>query len=363
MLIALWLLLIGSGFFFKTSKKLAFCQCLFATWMIAYDNGNPDQFNYIQIFNNVKADPSLMLSQSTLYNFLMYVFGVFNDYNIALFILCGLSFFLMYKGIKYFTSNISLVLSLYLISPFVIDGTQVRNFVAMCVWIYIIQYLYKAVEIGKFERNALIYAIGVLIVSLIHFSYIYTILYLMAIFLKKGSFKSLIKSGFIFLILFGVISNISKLIPLFSNSSFEGLRQTSTAFSNYSANYVEESANSRLMLTIIFFVLIFLILLIYKNSSVDKSYYWFVVKLTIMLLPILFLINYSMEIYRMQRNMLIIYYILFAVIDKNYSFRYSNVKWKNDLMPVISLIPAIFYLITESILWNYDAVFKMMFHY
>lgn len=370
MLLFIWIVLILLGFIVKNSKVIALFQASFAILMITFDTGNSDQLGYINNFLMIKSNPAYILNQNPLFNLLNYIFGVFGQYNIALFFILILSFCFLYKGVSFYTSKISFVFSLYLISPFVIDGTQVRNFVAMCVWVYISKYLYKATIKHSFDRNAWIYLLGVFIVSLIHFSFIFTAIYVFIVFLNvyKSRNIAFIFIGIIFSV--GFMKYFMNLMNFLGKSGIESFQTALVKINDYTANYNIGSANARLKATAFFYIIIFIVfLLVYKNAKNNFSnsvynYYLFIVKLTIVSLPLIFIINYSMEIYRMQRNLLLMYYILFALLyRKKVSNQRNVISMQNLMINVISIVISLFYLLTEAIIWNYDSVFKVMFHF
>lgn len=359
MLISIWLFFIFLGFIIKNSKIITILQLLFATLMITFNNNNPDQLNYITTYFSLKTNSSLLFNQNPIFNFLLYIFGVFNNYNVALCCIVIISFYFLYKGISFYTDNTSFVISLYLISPFVIDGTQIKNFVAMCIWIYFSTYLFKATKDHKFNKNAVIYLLGVLITTMIHFSFMFTVLYILVIFLDFTKLKNICLSIIsIVVVLLGLL-NLTSLLQNLGDTGISSFQLASLKLNDYAVNYDSGSASARFKVTVLFYVLIAVIfILIYKNIIYIKSYYTYIIKITIMSLLILSIISYSMEMYRLQRNLLILYYIMFAMsLDNNGSFLLKNIK-----ISTLSLLPAIFYLYFDSIIWNYDSVFRVMFH-
>lgn len=370
MLLFIWILLILLGFIVKNSRILTFIQLTFAVLMMTFDTGNPDQLGYINNFLTIRSDPSSIWDRNPLFNLLNYIFGIFGQYNIALFLILILSFYFLYKGISFYTRNTSFVFSLYLISPFVIDGTQIRNFVAMCVWVYFSQYLYKAAVRHSFDKNAWIYLLGVCIVTLIHFSFMFTAIYVFVIFLDITNFKSIIFSFISIIFVIILFSRFTGLMQLLGDSGIGSFQTALEKINDYGVNYNTGSANARLRVTIIFyFVLFFIFMCVHSNvkrSQMDwvHNYYLFIIKLTIVSLPLIYIMNYSMEIYRMQRNMLVMFYILFALLfEKNKCVPTKTLSLSNLKIDGFAIIVSLFYLLTEAVIWNYDDVFKVMFHF
>ena len=100
----------------------------------------------------------------------------------------AISIFFLYKGILFYTDSIALVMALYLIAPFTIDATQIKNFMAMSIWIYLSKYLFNAVKQRSIRNwDFWIYIIGVLVVTTIHFSFIFTLVYVLAVFIDLNN--------------------------------------------------------------------------------------------------------------------------------------------------------------------------------
>lgn len=367
MLISIWILLIISGLVNKKSNILTLIQIIFSIFMFTFDYRNPDRLLYINNFWMVKSDPSQILSGNPLFNFCLYVFGIFNQYSVAVFLIAVISFWLLYKGIRFYTTSTSLVMSLYLISPFIIDGTQLKNFMAMCIWIFFSKYLYKAMQGNQLGKNVFMYMIGVFISTLVHFSFMYTVIYVFIVFMKVDNFKHTFISIISLITVSLLVKNLQPILNLLNFGSF---RLATSKINDYEINYNIDSADARLKVTVLFFVIVLLLLMVtFKTMNytlLSKQYYLFVTRITVLTLPILFIINFSMEIYRIQRNLLPMYYILLAMTmnqnQVNPTKKHLSIPLRNAIMCLISISIALFYLLTESVIWNYDSVFKMMFH-
>lgn len=130
-LLTIWILLIVSGFFVKNSKILVVIQSVFISGMIAANNGNPDQFQYIQLYSQLQSNPESIFDNNIGLNLIFYISTIFKQYNISLFFICIVFMFIMYKAIAFYTDKYSFVYSLYLISPFVMDSIQIKNMFAI----------------------------------------------------------------------------------------------------------------------------------------------------------------------------------------------------------------------------------------
>lgn len=367
MLISIWILLIILGLINKRSNILTLIQIIFSVLMFTFDYRNPDRILYINNFWMIKSDPSQILNGNPLFNLCLYVFGIFNQYSVVVFFIAVISFCLLYKGIRFYTTSTSLVMSLYLISPFIIDSTQLKNFMAMCIWVFFSKYLYKAMQKDQLDKNVLMYMIGVFISTLVHFSFMYTAIYVFIIFMKVDNFKHTFISIISLMAVSLLVKNLQSILNLLNFGSF---RFATSKINDYELNYNIDSANARLKVTVLFFAIVLLLLMVtFKTMNytlLSKQYYLFITKITVLTLPILFIINFSMEIYRIQRNLLPMYYILLAMtMDQNQvnpTKMHLSISLRNAIMCLISIAIALFYLLTESVIWNYDSVFKMMFH-
>lgn len=370
MLISIWILLIVLGLVNRKSFLLTLIQIVFSIFMFTFNDGNPDRLMYINDFWILKSDPSQILHGNSLFNLFLYIFGIFNQYNIAVFFIALISFCFLYKGIKFYTNSTSLVISLYLISPFIIDSTQLKNFMAMCIWIYFSKYLYLSVQKQFVGKNTFLYLIGVVLATLVHFSFMYTAIYIFLITIRFDSIKSIFFNVFSLIIIIFGVNKFPNILSSLNNTGISSFQLASSKLGDYTLNFNVGDTNARLKVTILFFILIFgAFFVLNKNANetvFSKRYYLFIVKLTIICFPILFIISSaSMEMYRIQRDLLPMYYILFAILlDNEYVIeKKETVLLQNIKIYVFAVGVALFYFLVESFIWNYISVFKPMFHF
>lgn len=367
-LVCIWILLIIMGFFVKRSKWLVLIQSLFIAAMFALNNGNPDQWKYINLYSQLKSNPVGIFSGNIGLNVIFYLSSIFNQYNISIFFICVAFLFLMYKGVLFYTKNTSLVFSLYLISPFVIDSIQIKNFFAMIVWLYFSRYLYLSTIKVDVKKNVLMYSIGVLLSSTIHYSFLFTALYVLLAFVNKDNFPKLaISLTGIFVILTFIINNLMTIISKLSLTGISMFNVLYSKIQDYRLNYDVGSADARKYVTVIFYIIIFLVFVfIYlsngnKNNLIKKESFNFVMGVTALSVMIIPLIDYSQEIYRIQRNLLILYYSIFACAFDNKIIEYGKLKIFRLIFVFINISVAFYYLYIESIHWNFDTGFRILF--
>ena len=368
MLLIVWILLIIMGLFYKKSKWIAFLEIMYSSLMMAFNSNNPDWGGYLRTFENVKISFNNIYSGNVLFNILLYIFGIFNNYNIALYGIVLLSFILLYKGIKYYTDSTAYVLGLYLIAPFVIDATQVKNFVAMSIWIYFSRYLYEAVKIRRVDRNTILYILGVAIATGVHYSFIFTLVFLVCIYLDLKTVKNFLLSIVLLLLSVWGIRNIYPILRLISNSGISFINIALKKMGDYEINYNFSNASARFKVTLLFFIIVLLFLFCINKlciSEKNKEYqiYLFVLKLTIVSVFIFPMLLYSQEMYRMQRNMLIFYYILIEVVSPGKIIVKKKLIVNRVISTAIGLILGVYYLYTDSIIWNYETVFVTLFRF
>lgn len=365
-LIYIWILLIILGLFIKKSKFLVLVQSLFISGMFAMNNGNPDQFKYINLYSQLKGNPAGIFSGNVGLNIIFYISSIINQYNISLFFMCLFFLFLMYKGVSFYTNNISFVFSLYLISPFVIDSIQVKNFFAMIIWLYFSKYLYLGTIGQDKKKNILMYCVGVLIASTVHYSFLFTYLYVLLAFVNKENlYKMLLSLGGVLIIVTMVMKNLTTIIDKLSKTGIAMFGILYSKIQDYKVNYDIGSADARKYVTILFYVIMLAIFIyIYitgQHKLMRQGTYYFAVGITLISVMILPLIDYSQEIYRIQRNLLILYYSVFAYNFSDKLIEHGRLKIFRMVFEIIILGMAFFYLYVESIHWNFDTGFRILF--
>ena len=371
MLIAVWLFLIILGFYFKKNKSIVLVQMIFASILIACNVNNPDYGNGVD-FIGITNDFLLIFKDNIIYNLLFYIFGKFSTYDIAVFFISVLSYSIIYKFIIKYTKKVAFVFSFYLISPFVIDATQFKNFVAMSVWIYSMQFLIDAYSANKSKQKKLIvlYCIGCLIATGIHYSFLICFLYVLVIPLKKRGTFDLIKIG-IFILAFKILIDnfLENLVVLLSKTGIELFNLLQFKLYAYSINYNAEAAKARVLVTLMCYAIIGLFFVYFKLSkkknysveSIEKTYASFSVRIVLLSAVCIPLISNSMEMYRVQRNILLILYVLIALVTGNNAISKGRLKIKSFTFFLLGLGIAMCYLLFDSIIWNFDTVFRSLF--
>lgn len=369
-LIYSWIILIISGLVIKKSKILVAVQLLFISGMIAMNNGNPDQWQYINLYNQLKVDPSTIFSDNVGLNILFYISSIFNQYNLSIFLISCFFMLILYKAIGFYTINISYVFSLYLISPFVIDTVQIKNMYATIIWLYFSRYLYSYMS-TKEKKKLMLYFIGVILASSIHFAFFFTALFSVIVFInRRNLLKFIFSLGTVFFALVLMIKKIQTIVLGLASTGFPFFILLANKFQDYGSNYKLGTAIARRNITLLFYILIFIIFWVVKllmkrdRHIVNKNLYYMAVLITVISVIIIPLMIYSQEIYRVQRNLLLLYYVMFATSFQNLSMINLENKTLNIgqlFIFVSSILTASFYLYIDSIYWNFDTNFRVLF--
>lgn len=381
-IILTWIFLILLGLIFKKVKFVTILQMIFVSTMIALNNGNADQKNYIDLYNQLSSNFQNVFSENSNiggngnfgFNFILYLSSFFKQYNWSIFFISIITMVIFYKGMTFYTSNTSTIMSLYLLSPFVIDTVQLKNFIAAIVWVYFSRYLFLAIngKISEKNKNIIKYLIGVIITSSIHFVFSFTILYILIAFVNEKNIKKFIGSlAFTLVILSLVLQKITSIINVLASTGFPIFVAISSKFRDYGDNFAEGDFQMRIYIVIIIYILMFIclfyLMVAYRKNNIDNySLLYFVLGITVISILILPLMRYSSDIYRVQRNLLVLYYILFSSFRNNKVLiirETTRLNYINFGALFLSILLAFSYFYIEDIYWYYDSVFRILFRF
>lgn len=172
------------GFTKKHSRIIAFMTILFIVIMFGFNTNSLDNINYIRHYNNISS--GVYSSNPLEFGFiiLMWLGNVLGlnwiGFKTIISLFC---FILIYKFIKKYTNNLNLVIFFYLLHNFFMDAEQIRNFIALSIFIYSLKFLL----VNNFKNN-LIYSLLILIAATVHNSFIF---YLPLIFINIKKTKYL----------------------------------------------------------------------------------------------------------------------------------------------------------------------------
>lgn len=323
MLYTIYALLIGIGVINKKSKGLFYIIQAFMIFLFIGGNTNNNDriyysMNYNNIANNLKAWDFEFGYQ--LLNYISIKLGL--SYENFLFIIITISLILISITIKSFTSNISYVISLYFLYPFIWDTVQIRNFLAMAIVTFALRYIICN------NKNYIKFSIFIFIASTVHVS---SLFYLSLLLVRIKSVRRLftyciiisIGSLFCMPILMEVIS---KFIPIYKIEAYIGT-QTSIITKVFILIYY------CCLLIIVRYMVKILNKKIKENSTViinNNGYKSFskkigqinldlnaILKINIILMIGLYFLMNNLDFIRIFRNLYIINYILYSIVLLN----------------------------------------------
>lgn len=183
----------------KNAKFIAFILLMFM-WILFWSNTtNPDYYNYLRHYNSIQAGSQIFdgSGQEFGYRALMKIAANIGfSFETFLLIVSGLSFALIHSTVKKFSKNYNYVYSLYFIFPFFLDVVQIRNFIAMAIFIFSVRYL-----LDDSIKSKVKYIFLILIASTIHYT---ALLYLPMLLIKTNRKNYLIRS----VVLFAIIGSL-----------------------------------------------------------------------------------------------------------------------------------------------------------
>lgn len=192
------------------SRIIFFLMSILLIFLLGGSLYNSDRLAYEQYYYGLKTGTSFLkfeIGFELLCRIALF-FGF--SFQILLFIIAIAGMVLIGVTIKKFTPNITVVLVLYLIYPFILETVQIRNFIAASIIIFAFQY------IVAYEKNFKKYFILVIIASLFHTSaLIYFAAYLIQVRNTKKMFYTVLLITILSIILFPLMVDV---LSLFTTS-------------------------------------------------------------------------------------------------------------------------------------------------
>jgi hypothetical protein len=306
----------------KHGKIFAFILLLFM-WILFWANTkNPDYFNYVELYNSIQYGAPVFGEGDVEVGYrLLMKLGVVIGLNYELFlsILIFFSYLLIHITVKKFNFNYNYVYLLYLFFPFFLDVVQIRNFLATSIFIFSAKYLYE-----NTVKSRVIYVILIIAASTIHFS---SILYLPMLLINLRRKNRRVQAIAIFSIL-------SSIIVLLNNKQIPYINEIVSLMSSNDRvfDYLELHTNWGFLLYWFIQIVSFLMMfysrkLIRKNinsvihtenaNSIEKAVLFVELVYMINLIAFIYLPLYTIAstFTRLMRNILILNYISFAIVN------------------------------------------------
>lgn len=294
---------------FKEKKKVVFkfthsdvfglILIFFTTFFLAFNTFNADYENYGRIY----AD---YLNESTTGS--NFVFGLICglgnllklDYQtFRCFLICFAVFSVFHFSRRY-SKNVAFMIFLYMISGFIMDGIQFRQFTAMGVYLLFLPYLLQ----DDSKKGKILYIIGTLIATGIHTLFVFFFIFLLVKVKKENRIKISVAVTLAVIVLFWILDKVGLLIKYLSYVMPEEKVDLYFLGTQY-------HSSPKLVIQFILLqqVLILVLLLVcYKIGKVrecDKAFIWLVIGIDILMLcmcPILF---YTLQFRRIFRVVMI----------------------------------------------------------
>ncbi|HFX3832218.1 MULTISPECIES: EpsG family protein [Enterococcus] len=214
----------------KVSKITSVTLLVFLWIMMAANVDNPDYYNYLRGYNYLNE---MKGSEWGYYLLTKFCSSMGLGYNQFKFVLSGIGLFLIHGTVRKYLKSYSLFYIMYFLCPFMIDVTQLRNFIAMAFFIYAVPYLTEETIQGKVKY--------ILLIILGASFQVTAFIYLPIVFLGNVNKNKMIKFILSVVAVVSVIIGLNrgfvlKLITLFS-SAFGSYDDRILEFSNVSTRY------------------------------------------------------------------------------------------------------------------------------
>lgn len=231
-------IILANKYKIRCNKFAIFIIIVLACIMGASMRDGYDTQNFISSFDEIKlykmaALEYISYAYSPMYFFITYTInGIgINSFYLFKFIVLLVCSFIICQGYKDIKTNYYFVLFLFLIGTYFDEVMQIRNTISIAIFIWGFQFLYKD---GK--NNILYYVATVLLASLNHISFLFSLVFL-TIRLKR---KRMINLSFYFGIIlylytfiFRDMFAIMKLTTYFSGGKLENTGETVTRFGSF----------------------------------------------------------------------------------------------------------------------------------
>lgn len=178
----------------KTSRIILYITAIFFVFVFSGNSSSGDIPNYIAIFRN----PDLSIQSSPLSAVFYYIMKAaktagMNFFQFKIIIAC-ISYILYYRFFSKFDANIHYVIIFYCLHLFLFDVEQIRNALALSV------YLQGLIPLLKNEKNQIRnYVIFTLLASVIHISFILYLIFLLYYLNWNSAFRKIfVTSIFLF---------------------------------------------------------------------------------------------------------------------------------------------------------------------
>ena len=356
MLLAVFILTIFYGIFFKKNKFYwLWCAILLAI-IFNTTKSYPDFYSYNYIFNNINKGDFLSIFNEngpTLWYILCFIFGKIGfAYRGMVVIVIFISMFLINYRIKEIKVNNNIFWALFILFPGIIQCVQLRFFLGTAIILFGLIPLLQNKE-GSYVK----YIVCILISYAIHSSCImFSIFLIFPLFNKYGYRKTMIISIFITLVLyFGFQQLIPQVVKsLVSSAKYE--RYFNSTITTTTFMWFVEVLFVWLSCS---FLNTFLLKMINKNVAIDKENKLLsnnIQKAIALLLITIFFMVFDGNFHRFIEIGYVLFYTNISITFNYIKFNKSNLLLLTTV--IISIVGIAFYIYTP-----YDTVTTKVFNY
>ena len=318
------LILIISCLLSPKNKFLFYIGLIWIFILVGFSSGLADDHIYILRYNNYQVYAS---QSEPGWNFLVNLLttnGVsYEGFVIVVGLIYTISILLCIKLTK--IKNINIPMSIMMIYPLVLDATQKRQTIAMCISWFAIIALFNYIQ-KKEKKYLFLYFSIILIAISFHFSVAVYLLLVLVIFKdnKKIAFSRICL--FIILLLFSpyfVVDIVSQYIPALSFV-------VNRVFAKSSIAYSMHSTIMTIGKMVIIFLMYYVPMFFFRKKYIVNDFQKFVLNVNYILLATIPLLLYSNDFYRLQQVVVILDYCAIAqmqIMGKN-----KNKMTKNGLL-------------------------------
>lgn len=351
---------------FQTYITLGFLWILFA-----FSYGNADYYIHLRKYTQYE----LLNSQTEwLYNKLMAIFNHFGfSYQGFLIVVSAIVLMVFFSFAKKYTKNTAFVLAIYMVYPFCMDVTMVRYTLAISVVYIGLNFLFENDKWWGIK-----YCICILIASMIHLSAIFCLLFMLPKFMNIKKLLKLMIFLSVSITMFASV--ITTFIDQLMNINFLNIGTKLSIVLNASDmkyNF-QNIMNYRFKMLLIFMCSMVIYYILYKwmkrnrvfektEAKTQVNYFWLALGMNISILPLIGLLSFSADLFRIQLSLSIVNYVAVAqYFDLRKKLQMSREITKISRTTLTLGISTIFIAIAGLYLWvlsssNIISVFRALF--
>ena len=169
-----------AGLLFQKNKIVTVYNAALMWIITGWQYNTADYYNYSLSFRKSASNISLSIFGQPIFYIINLIIKKINDGFQLVYIVCGLiAIIVLLWGISKFTDRINLVLSLFLISTFLLYAVQIRNFVAMSFILMAMSYL-----VGE-KKNINKFIVFIVVAAGFHVTALFYLIFLLIPYLTK----------------------------------------------------------------------------------------------------------------------------------------------------------------------------------